>query len=186
MLLFAIRLRCLLQNEGRVKVIMKQILSVLGLSLVLLGCTYSMALKSNISEDPYAHMVRYTVASDFETIRDQVADAITDRGMVINNVSHIGNMLERTRKDLGVGKHIYLHAEALEFCSAVVSRNTMEVDPHNIIFCPYVVTIYELKKNPGKIHVAYRKPTRLGDGAASTVMKQVKKLLDDIAKEGVE
>ena len=66
--------------------------------------------------DPYAHMVRYTVASDFETIRDQVKDAITDRGMVINNVSHIGNMLERTRKDLGVGEKIYLHAEALEFC----------------------------------------------------------------------
>lgn len=165
---------------------MKQLVSIFGLSLILSGCAFSIVSKTDSPADSYAHMARYTVASDFETIRDQVADAITDRGMVINNVSHIGNMLERTRKDLGVGKHIYLHAEALEFCSAVVSRNTMEVDPHNIVFCPYVITIYELKQEPGKIYVAYRKASRLGNGAASAIIEQVAKLLRDIAREGIE
>ena len=165
---------------------MKKLVSIFGFGLILIGCTFSIASKPDSSADPYTHMVRYTVVSDFETIRDQVADAITERGMVINNVSHIGNMLERTRKDLGIGEHIYLHAEALEFCSAVVSRNTMEADPHNIVFCPYVMAVYELKQEPGKIHVTYRKPLRLGSGVGSTVMKQVGKLLDDIAKEAIE
>lgn len=165
---------------------MKKLASISGLCLILLGCTFSTASKPNSPVDLYAHMVRHTVASDFETIRDQVVEAIIERGMIVNNISHIGNMLERTRKDLGVGRQLYIHAEALEFCSAVVSRNTMEADPHNIVFCPYVVAIYELKREPGKIHVAYRKPTRSGSDAASTVMKEVEKLLDEISRQAIE
>ena len=162
---------------------MKKLIVIIWLSVVIFGCTLSVASNKG---DPYAHMVRYTVASDFETIRDQVKDAITDRGMVINNVSHIGNMLERTRKDLGVGERVYLHAEALEFCSAVVSRTMMETDPHNIIFCPYIIAVYELPKQPGKIHVAYRKPQLVGSDESRESLKVVEKLLNDSAREAIE
>ena len=165
---------------------MKQFVFILGLSLIFSGCALSVSSKPDNAADPYAHMVRYTVSSDFETVGDQFKEAIIDKGMVINNVSHISNMLERTRVDVGAGKQIYLHAEAFEFCSSVISRNTMEADPHNIVFCPYVVAIYELKKNPGKIHVAYRKPTRSGSDVTSTVMKEVERLLDELARQAIE
>lgn len=162
---------------------MKKFIVIVWLSVVISGCTLS---GTQTKVDPYAHMVRYTVASDFETVRDQAKDAITDRGMVINNISHIGNMLERTRKDLGIGERLYLHAEALEFCSAVISRKMMETDPHNIVFCPYIIIIYELPKQPGKIHVAYRKPQLVGSDASRASLKAVEKLLDDIAREAIE
>ena len=68
------------------------------------------------------YMKLYTVEGQFEDVRLDIEMAITDRGMIINNVSHIGNMLARTGQDLGAGKQIFKKAEALEFCSATVSR----------------------------------------------------------------
>ena len=73
------------------------------------------------------YMVVSTKTGSFDNVRDDVEMAITDRGMVVNNVSHVGEMLERTGKDLGDTKKIFLKAEALEFCSAVVSLSLIHI-----------------------------------------------------------
>ena len=118
---------------------------------------------------------------DFAEVREFLEMAITDRGMVINNVAHIGDMLARTAADVG-GKPIYRHAEALEFCSALISRAMMEADPHNITYCPYVIAVYELVEQPGTIYVGYRRPALADDASAATraAMEQVEQLLADI------
>lgn len=123
----------------------------------------------------------------FVDVREFVEMEITARGMVINNVAHIGNMLERTATDIAGAKPIYLHAEALEFCSALISRAMMEADPHNITYCPYVIAIYELVSEPGTIYVGYRRPSLPADAPAATreAMAEVEALLAGIVADAL-
>jgi len=132
------------------------------------------------------YMVVSTKTGSFDNVRDDVEMAITDRGMVVNNVSHVGEMLERTGKDLGDSKKIFLKAEALEFCSAVVSREMMEPDPDNIVFCPYVISVYVVPEKPNEVRVAYRKPQMVGSPASQKALKAVDKLLSGIVKDAMQ
>ena len=154
-------------------------ISVLAATMLLVGMS-QLALAEG------AHMAVFTKQGSFDEARDAVEMAITGRGFVINNVSHVGEMLERTGKDLGGGKPIFLKAEALEFCSATVSRKMMEVDPDNIVFCPYIIAIYVLPEKPGEVRVAYRKTQMVGSPASRKALKAVNELLSEIIKEAVE
>jgi uncharacterized protein (DUF302 family) len=73
---------------------------------------------------------------EFADVRDSVVSALESRGLVLNHRAKVGEMLERTGRDLGRDRKIYGNAEVLEFCSAVLSRETMEADPRNIVYCP--------------------------------------------------
>lgn len=150
------------------------------LMLVLLGGGCASA---DVSRDNY--MKLYTVKGSFEDVREYIELAITDRGMIVNNVSHIGNMLARTGKDIGASKQIYSQAEALEFCSATVSRRMMEADPRNIVFCPYIIAIYTLPGEKDKVYVAYRRPLPVGNPESRAALQAVEKLLDDIIHDAV-
>ena len=132
------------------------------------------------------HMVVFTKVGSFDDVREAVDMAITGRGLVVNNVSHVGEMLERTGKDLGDSKQIFVKAEALEFCSAVVSRKMMEADPNNIVFCPYVISIYVVPEKPNEVRVAYRKPQIVGSPASQKALKTVDELLSGIVKEALQ
>jgi len=132
------------------------------------------------------YMKLYTVAGKFEDVRMDIEMAITDRGMVINNVSHIGDMLARTGKDLGEDKQIFQKAEALEFCSSTVSRTMMETDPHNIVFCPYIIAIYTLPAESNKVYVAFRRPLPVGSAASRQSLEAVEQLLDDIIADATQ
>ncbi len=132
---------------------------------------------------PSDYMKHYSVDGKFEDVRDDLELAITGRGIKINNVAHIGNMLERTGKDLGAAKQVFADAESFEFCSATVSRQTMEADPHNIVFCPYVISVYVLPDQPGRVHLSFRRPLIVGSDASKASLQAVENLLDEIVRE---
>ena len=131
------------------------------------------------------HLVTYTSKDDFDTVKNAITEAIAGKGLVINTTSHIGEMLERTGKDMGGAKQIFVKAESIEFCSASVSRMTMEADPHNIVFCPYIISVYVLPKEPKKTYVSYRKPDLVGTAASKASLKEVDKLLRSIIEEAL-
>jgi len=131
------------------------------------------------------HSVQYSKEGKFEEVRDDLKIAIQNRGLVIDHTSHIHNMLERTGKDIGRTVKVFKEAEAYSFCSAGVSRDTMEADPHNIVFCPYTITAYVTEKEPGKVYVAFRRPQPVGSDASKASLKAVQELLDGIAREAV-
>lgn len=133
-----------------------------------------------------AHRITYTSKDNFDIVKSAVSDAITGKGLVINTTSHVGEMLERTGKDLGNAKPIFLHAEGLEFCSATVSRGTMEADPHNIVFCPYVIAIYVLANDPKTTYISFRKPVPVGSKASRAALIEVEKLLRSIIEEATQ
>jgi len=135
-----------------------------------------------------APIVRYSAKAKFENAREDLVIAITGQGLVIDHNSHIANMLDRTGKDLGKTKRMFGtdQAQSFSFCSATVSRATMEADPHNIAFCPYTITLYSLLNDPGTVYIAYRRPLRPDNTPASAAaLKAVENLLDKIAREAL-
>jgi len=133
------------------------------------------------------HRVSYTSQQDFDSVKSAVNEAIIGKGLVINNTSHIGAMLDRTGLAVGTEvKKIFLKAESYEFCSASVSRLTMEADPHNIVFCPYIISVYVLPNEPNKTYLSFRKPDQVGSKASKAALAEVEKLLRSIIEEAIQ
>ena len=131
-------------------------------------------------------LVSYTKQGRFEDVRDDLKMAIEGKGLVIDYQSYLNRMLERTGKDVGSAKPIYVDAQAFVFCSANISRKTMEADPSNATMCPYAIVVYTTTKEPGKVTVSYRRPWRPdGSAASEAALKDVEKLLDSIARQAV-
>jgi len=127
----------------------------------------------------------FSVKDDYAFVVDAIKEAIGDRGIKINGVNFIGKMLHRTAAAVGATKDIYKHGQAYNFCSSTLSRATMEADPHNIAFCPYIITVYELTDEPGTIYVTYRKPLVVGNEASKKSLKAIGDLLDNIVKDAI-
>ncbi|MHB8622608.1 MAG: DUF302 domain-containing protein [Sulfuricaulis sp.] len=127
----------------------------------------------------------YITHDNFDAVQQDVEIAIVNHGLVVDHVSHISAMLDRTGKDLGMKKSIYAKAESMQFCSAVISRQMMKADPSNIVYCPYVIVIYSLPQDPKTVYVGYRRPLPVGSQASRTSLKAVEELLDGVVKEAL-
>lgn len=90
---------------------------------------------------------------DFDDATFALESAIVDKGLVIDYVSHVGDMLNRTGVDVGSDKMLFLAADIFVFCSAVISREVMEADPMNIAHCPYGIFVAE---NDDGVMIGYR------------------------------
>lgn len=129
---------------------------------------------------------RYTAFGEFNDIKAFLVSAIEQRGIKISNTAYISNMLQRTGEDIGDAKPIYKHAEAIMFCSATLSREMMQADPHNIVFCPYTILIYELARDPGTTFLSYRLPYYHEGDENHTSQTKLDELLSGIIEEVVE
>ena len=127
----------------------------------------------------------YQSDSTFEDVLDGLKAAILERGMYINNVMDMGEMLARTGKDLGMEDRIYGQARTVEFCSAVLSREMTLEDPARIVNCPFIVSVYTLPDKTGITFVAHREVPE-DQIAASTVMARVAAMLKEVSAAAVE
>lgn len=98
----------------------------------------------------------WVVDDTFDNVSFSVESAILDKGLTIDSVSHVGEMLERTRVDVGSDITIYSEGIVYSFCSASVSRDVMEADIKNIAFCPYGIFVYTTPNNPEQTTVGHR------------------------------
>jgi uncharacterized protein (DUF302 family) len=131
-------------------------------------------------------VVTYSKRAKFEDVRDDLKLAIEGKGLVIDLQSYVNRMLERTGKDVGSPRRLYADAQAFVFCSATLSRKMMEADPANAAFCPYSIMVYETVKEPGQVHVAYRRSWRTdGSATSKAALAEVDKLLDGIARSAL-
>lgn len=151
---------------------------ILSLGLMIGGVIPALANGPN-------HLKLYSKPGTYEDVKTDIEIAITNRGLVVDHTAHIGAMLERTGKDLGTTKPIYGNAGSMQFCSAVVSRRTMEADPTNIVFCPYIIVYYTLHDDPKTVYVGYRRPVPVGSAASKKSLEDVEKLLDGLVKEAL-
>lgn len=120
-----------------------------------------------------------TVEGAFEDVTFAVEQAITNEGLVIDLTSHVGEMLARTKEDVGGAQDLFTQADIFSFCSAKVSREVMEADPANIKHCPYTIFVYEMADAPGQIVVGHR--TYPGE-----TMEPVNEMLTKLVDSGAE
>jgi len=152
---------------------------------ILLVCVLALVGTPVLSADS-SPIVSYTKKGKFQDVRDDLKSAIEGRGLVIDYHSFINRMLERTGKDVGSARKLYADGEAFVFCSATVSRKTMEADLTNMSMCPYSIAVYATSREPDRVIVSYRRPWRPdGSPASKAALKEVEELLDGIAREAV-
>lgn len=121
-------------------------------------------------EAPY---ILVEAAGSYDDTTFSLENAIIARGLVVDHVSHVGEMLARTGADLGAQQEIYTAADVYQFCSAVMSRKMMETDPWNIVHCPYSIFVAERE---GQVTIGF---ANYPEGE----MKEVQALLHEIADE---
>ncbi|OSQ50947.1 DUF302 domain-containing protein [Marivita geojedonensis] len=138
----------------------------------------TLALTLTASSVSAADIITYDTDQSFEDVTFGLENAILDAGLVIDSVSHTGDMLERTKADVGSDVTLYLNADVYSFCSAKISREVMEADPMNIVFCPYDIFIMVRPETPDVTTIGFR---TFPDGP----MKKVETLLDGIARAAV-
>ena len=125
-----------------------------------------------------ADMITYDTDQSFDDVTFGLENAILDAGLVIDHVSHTGDMLERTRGDVGSDVTLFLDADIYSFCSAKLSREVMEADPMNLVFCPYDIFVMVRPETPEVTTIGFR---TFPDGA----MKSIEALLDELAKAAI-
>ncbi|GHF32683.1 DUF302 domain-containing protein [Seohaeicola zhoushanensis] len=139
---------------------------------VFLAATFALAAQAAAAQQA----VTYKTEAAFDDVIFELENAITDAGLVVDWVSHVGEMLERTRQDVGSDKVIFERADVYNFCSAIVSRNVMEADPMNIAFCPYGIFVAKVAGDETHTIVGYRS---FPEGA----MQEAAALVDGLARK---
>ncbi len=143
------------------------------MKIFLAATAVALAASSALAQE----MVTYTTDQSFDDVVFGVENAILDEGLVVDHVSHVGEMLERTRADVGSDVVLYDQADVFSFCSATVSRSVMEADPMNILYCPYDIFVMQMADSE-EVVVGFR---TYPDGA----MQEVQAMLDGIAKSAL-
>ncbi|WP_371224713.1 DUF302 domain-containing protein [Roseovarius sp. 2305UL8-3] len=120
--------------------------------------------------------VIYPFEGSFEDAAFAVESAIVGKGLVIDYVSHTGEMLSRTAADVGSEVELFNEADIFLFCSASLSRKVMEADIMNIAHCPYGIFVAD---QDGAVMIGYR---TYPEGP----MQEVQAMLDEIVQEALE
>ena len=139
-----------------------------------LAAGIALAAGSALAED----LIRYTTDESFDDVVFGLESAILDQGLVVDGTSHVGEMLERTRADVGSEITVFLKADVYSFCSAKLSRKVMEADPMNIRFCPYDIFVAQMPDRPDETIIGYR---AFPEGS----MQEVQALLDTIVRSAI-
>lgn len=121
--------------------------------------------------------VTFASEDDFGDTVFAVESAILEKGLVIDFTSHTGEMLERTKEDVGGTMTIFEAADIFSFCSASLSRKVMEADPMNIVHCPYSIFVMQ-KGGSEEVIVGF---PEMPEGP----MKEVEAFLGDIVKDAL-
>lgn len=123
----------------------------------------------------------HQTAGDYETVKAFLLAEIQQRGLVVNRIGDVNDMLGRTAGAVGATVTAFLNAEAILFCKADLSHNITHANPHNVVLCPYSIVVYETRAEPGTIYLGYR-----ASGEGDPAVRIVNRLLDDIIRRAIE
>ncbi|WP_238367661.1 DUF302 domain-containing protein [Mesobacterium pallidum] len=120
----------------------------------------------------------YTTTDSFDDVVFSLENAIIGRGLVIDHTNYVGDMLERTREDVGSDVVLFSNAQVVSFCSATTSREVMEADPMNLVWCPYGIFVAQLPDSADEVTVGFH-------DYPEGPMDAVETLLDSIVREAL-
>lgn len=128
------------------------------------------ALVATASASFAAEAITYEFDGTFEDATFAVESAIVGKGLVVDYISHVGEMLNRTGADVGSEVKLFDNAQIFVFCSAVVSREVMEADPANLVHCPYGIYVAERE---GAVTIGHRDYPEGPMDAVATLLKDI-------------
>ena len=140
---------------------------------LLLSAAFTLAALPALADG----MITYDTNESFDDVIFGLENAIVDAGLVVDSISHVGEMLERTKGDVGSDVTIFERADVYSFCSAAISRRVMEADPMNLVHCPYGIFVIQ-SPGEGKVSIGFK---QYPEGP----MQEVQTLLDGIAKAAI-
>ncbi|MHB1186475.1 DUF302 domain-containing protein [Thiobacillus sp.] len=130
------------------------------------------------------YVVLFKSQGTFQEVRDLLQIAIEGKGLKITHTNMIADMLERTGEDIGATKQVYVGGEQFEFCSATLSRQMMEADPHSMVMCPYSISVYTIPDDKN-VYIAYRKPAASRNLKLKKALAELEKLYTEIIKDAL-
>lgn len=130
------------------------------------------------------YMVLFKKQGTFQDVRDSIQFSIEGKGLKINHINKIAEMLARTGTAVGANRQVYVDGEQFEFCSATISREMMEADPHAMVMCPYIVSVYTIPDDKN-VYVAYRKPGPTTNPKLKKALSDVESLLTGIINDAM-
>lgn len=151
--------------------------------IILFALFLSMA--PNSSSERLSEIIKtVTIPGTFEDVREQVIFAVEGQGLVVDDVSDVGAMLDRTGKDLGEQASPLSKAVVLEFCSALYSRRMVDHLPELIAFCPFTISIYTLPEDFNVTRVSFKRIARdLENKKTNSVLLEIDALLERIVED---
>lgn len=121
----------------------------------------------------------YSVESTFADVKSDIVEAITNRGMVISYTAHVKNMLDRTAGAVDIKESVYEDGETILICKSGLSHQLAKSNPHNIVLCPWGISVYTLKGKPSMVYVSIR------ESYEDESYKEIQKLLQDIIQDAI-
>lgn len=100
----------------------------------------------------------WTVQGDFRDVKQDIVTTIEAQGLVVSYTAYAANMLARTSEAIADAKPVYDQGESILFCKADLSHKLARQDPHNIVLCPYSISLYTLVEAPTVTYVSIRLP----------------------------
>ena len=135
------------------------------------------------AETSKAGFASFETTGAFDDVVADLQDEVVNRGLVIDYVGHVNDMLTRTSEATG-SQSPYANAVYMHFCSAALTHAAVSADPQNIALCPYVVFAYEEAAKPGSVIVGYRRPVT--SGVETPELKAIDTLLEEIVKNSLQ
>lgn len=160
-------------------------------SIMIILATFTLAgLTPGLSQETTAIQHTKTVSADFEDLFADLQDAIINKGLVIDFIGNVDEMLLRTSNAADSvtpsgQKSPYLHAKHLQFCSSRLTHMAVSADPINLAICPYIIFIYETHANPGKVTLGFRPPIFGPSKRSAKIKLEILKFLQDIVDEAI-
>jgi uncharacterized protein (DUF302 family) len=150
--------------------------------LLILGLTAGQAMAGGDPSGKSAPVSVFETEESFEDVIENIKMAIIDRGMLVSGTLHVSDMLNRTGPDLGYSQ-VFLKAESVEFCSALISHKMSQAAPENITICPFTIAVYVTQAEPEQVRVAYRQPLLAGEAREAT--EAILEMLDGIVEDSI-
>jgi uncharacterized protein (DUF302 family) len=126
------------------------------------------------------------VEGEFTDVRDSIRQAIEGKGINIAHTLPASDMLNRTGKDFGIEKNVFVQAETVEFCSARISHLLAKANHENILLCPFTISIYVLTDDPEHVRLSWRRPFSFDDPESQAAVKEMEALIEAVIREATE
>lgn len=108
--------------------------------------------------------LKYQIKGEFAQVLDHLKAGLESKQFLITGEENLAKGLENNKQIFGADKWNtigFKEATAVHFCSLVFNQEVFNLTMDWSILCPFKLTAYTMKKQPGVVNVVTLRPTYL-------------------------